>query len=138
MVMAYKGYRAKIEFDDEAGIFHGEVINVRDVITFQGTSVAELRKSLRDSVEDHFAFCRERNEVPAIGAAQDQSADLDRLLFRKWLNIGRDPLIWSLKCRIVNPNRLEEPFRPRIGPFRFKYHGIALAPDADVLCCKAE
>ncbi len=67
--MAYKGYRAKIEFDDEAGIFHGEVIDVRDVIAFQGTSVAELRKSLRDSVEDHFAFCRERNEVPAIGAA---------------------------------------------------------------------
>jgi predicted HicB family RNase H-like nuclease len=32
----YKGYIARVEYDDDAGIFHGEVINTRDVITFQG------------------------------------------------------------------------------------------------------
>ena len=37
-MMEYKGYVGKVEFDDEAGIFHGEVINTRDVITFQGTT----------------------------------------------------------------------------------------------------
>jgi len=41
-MMNYQGYMAKVEFDDQAGIFHGQVINTRDVITFQGTSVAEL------------------------------------------------------------------------------------------------
>ena len=30
-------------YDDEAGIFHGEVINLRDVITFEGNSVEKLR-----------------------------------------------------------------------------------------------
>jgi len=35
-MMEYKGYIGKVEFDDEAEIFHGEVINTRDVITFQG------------------------------------------------------------------------------------------------------
>jgi len=62
--MQYKGYKAKVEFDDEANIFHGEVINTRDVITFEGTTVKELRKAFKDSVEDYLAFCKKRNEEP--------------------------------------------------------------------------
>jgi predicted HicB family RNase H-like nuclease len=62
--MTYKGYQATIEFDDEAEIFHGEVTGLRDVITFQGKSVAELKKAFRDSVEDYLAFCKERGEEP--------------------------------------------------------------------------
>jgi predicted HicB family RNase H-like nuclease len=61
-MMEYKGYIGIVEFDDEAGIFHGEVINLRDVITFQGESVQELRQAFQDSVEDYLAFCAERNE----------------------------------------------------------------------------
>jgi predicted HicB family RNase H-like nuclease len=63
-MMEYKGYVGKVEFDDEAGIFHGEVINTRDVITFQGASVTELKKAFRESVEDYLAFCQERGEEP--------------------------------------------------------------------------
>ena len=37
-MMQYKGYTGKVEFDDEAEIFHGEVIGLRDVITCQTTS----------------------------------------------------------------------------------------------------
>jgi len=44
-MMKYKGYSAQVEFDDDAGIFHGEVINLRDVITFEGESVRELRQA---------------------------------------------------------------------------------------------
>ena len=63
-MIEYKGYLSRIEFDDEANIFHGEVINIRDVITFQGKSVDELRKAFEDSVEDYLAFCTEREEEP--------------------------------------------------------------------------
>ena len=63
-MMEYQGYIGKVEFDDEASIFHGEVINTRDVITFQGKSVAELKKAFRESVDDYLAFCAERGEEP--------------------------------------------------------------------------
>ena len=63
-MMEYKGYFARVEFDDEANIFHGEVINLRDVITFEGESVEELRKAFTDSVEDYLEFCTERGEDP--------------------------------------------------------------------------
>lgn len=63
-MIRYKKYVATVEFDDEANIFHGEVINIRDVITFQGKSVKELRKAFKESLEDYLAFCKERNEEP--------------------------------------------------------------------------
>ena len=63
-MMTYKGYIAMVEYDDAAGIFHGEVVNLRDVITFQGPSVEELRPAFVDSVDDYLGFCGERGEEP--------------------------------------------------------------------------
>jgi predicted HicB family RNase H-like nuclease len=62
--MEYKGYLSRVEFDNEADVFHGEVINIRDVVTFQGQSVDELRRAFVDSVDDYLAFCAERGEQP--------------------------------------------------------------------------
>jgi predicted HicB family RNase H-like nuclease len=45
-MMTYKGYTAKVEFDDEAMHFHGEVMGIRDVVTFQGRSVEEIEKAV--------------------------------------------------------------------------------------------
>jgi predicted HicB family RNase H-like nuclease len=64
-MMRYKGYVAQVTFDEEADLFHGEVVNIRDVVTFQGKSVAELKKALRDSVDDYLAYCRKRGESPS-------------------------------------------------------------------------
>lgn len=63
-MLKYKGYRGTAEYDDEAGIFHGEVIDLKDVVTFQGKSVKELEQAFRDSIEDYLAFCKERGEEP--------------------------------------------------------------------------
>ncbi|MFO7739682.1 MAG: type II toxin-antitoxin system HicB family antitoxin [Desulfatiglandaceae bacterium] len=63
-MMEYKGYFGKVEFDDENNIFYGEVINLRDVITFQGESVVELRRAFCDSVDDYLEFCAARGEDP--------------------------------------------------------------------------
>ncbi len=63
-MMEYKGYIGKVEFDAEAHLFHGEVVGIRDVVTFQGESVAELEQAFRDSVDDYLDFCRERHEQP--------------------------------------------------------------------------
>ena len=63
-MMEYKGYIGKVELDDEAGILHGEVINIRDVVTFEGQTVEELRQAFWDSIEDYLNFCAERGEDP--------------------------------------------------------------------------
>ena len=64
-MMEHKGYYAgKVTFDDDAGIFHGEVVGTRDVITFQGKSAAQLKKAFQDSVNEYLAFCSERGKEP--------------------------------------------------------------------------
>ena len=63
-MLEYKGYTGHVEFDAEAGLFHGEVLDTRDVITFQGTSVEDLHQAFRDSVDDYLDFCEERREEP--------------------------------------------------------------------------
>ncbi len=63
-MMEYKGYIGQVEMDDDAAILYGEVINIRDVITFEGTSVAEVQKAFHESVDDYLAFCAERGESP--------------------------------------------------------------------------
>ena len=62
--MIYKGYEGIAEFDEEAHIFSGEVIGLKNVITFQGESVEELEQSFRDSVDDYLAWCEEDGVEP--------------------------------------------------------------------------
>ncbi len=62
--MEYKGYVGKVEYDEDAQIFSGMVINTRDIITFQGESVGELKKAFEDSVDDYLKWCEEDGVSP--------------------------------------------------------------------------
>ena len=97
--MHYKGYEAVIEFDEDAEIFHGEVINLRDVITFQGVSAPGLKQAFADSIEDYLAFCAQRGEEaerpysgqfvvraePALHRALSTAARKEGLSLNKWV-----------------------------------------------------
>jgi predicted HicB family RNase H-like nuclease len=62
--MTYKGYQGKVNLDEEAGVLHGEVIDTRDVITFQGASPEELKRAFEASVDDYLDFCASRGQGP--------------------------------------------------------------------------
>ncbi|MDZ4861018.1 MAG: type II toxin-antitoxin system HicB family antitoxin [Candidatus Hydrogenedentes bacterium] len=62
--MEYKGYKAIVAFVPGDDVFHGKVINIEDTIHFEGKSVAELKRALKESVEDYLAFCKKRGEQP--------------------------------------------------------------------------
>lgn len=49
-MLKYKGYTGVVQFDDEAMIFHGEVIRLRDIITFRGTTPEEIKKEFETSI----------------------------------------------------------------------------------------
>ncbi|MEW5790754.1 MAG: type II toxin-antitoxin system HicB family antitoxin [Pseudomonadota bacterium] len=95
-MMEYKGYIGTVGFDDEAGIFSGEVINTRDVVTFQGRTVDELRQAFRDSVDDYLDFCAQRGEAPdkpfsgqfllRLGPERHRNASIKARLAGKSLN----------------------------------------------------
>ncbi len=62
--MTYKGYSGIVEYDDDTRIFHGEVVGLKDVITFQGESVSALETAMAESIEFYLEWCAERGKDP--------------------------------------------------------------------------
>ena len=63
-LMEYKGYHAKIEFDQEDQIFVGQVIGINDSIGFHGGSVTELTDAFHNAVENYLEYCKKANKAP--------------------------------------------------------------------------
>lgn len=63
-MLEYKGYTGKVEFDDDAEIFHGEVCGLRDVVTFQARSARKLKKAFQESIDDYLEFCSGLGQEP--------------------------------------------------------------------------
>lgn len=63
-MLKYKGYTGNVEYDDKAKIFHGEILDTKDVITFQGESVSQIEKAFRESIDGYLDFCKARGEEP--------------------------------------------------------------------------
>lgn len=89
-MMTYKGYGSMIRFDDEADIFHGEVTGLRDVVTFQGRTVDEVKQAFRDSVDDYLDFCASRGEAPDKPYSGRFLLRLDPSLHRRLVELSAD------------------------------------------------
>jgi predicted HicB family RNase H-like nuclease len=63
-MMEYRGYTGIVEFDPSIDMFHGRVIGLQDVVTFEGRSVDELRAAMAESVEDYLELCAEAGREP--------------------------------------------------------------------------
>lgn len=63
-MMEYKGYVGHVIFDDAADIFHREVVDTRDLITFQGKTREEQRQAFHESIDRYLEWCQERNKTP--------------------------------------------------------------------------
>lgn len=63
-MLRHKGYTGYVIYDDEAHIFHGEVVGIKAVITFQGTTVKEIENAFVDSIEDYLEWCKKRGKEP--------------------------------------------------------------------------
>lgn len=63
-VMTYKGYSARIEYDDEDGIVFGQVAGLRDGIGFHAETVDGLRAAFHEAVDDYLATCAKVGKDP--------------------------------------------------------------------------
>ena len=55
--MTTKGYTARVDFDERDNIFVGRVLGVRDIISFHGETVDQLRGEFESAVQDYLADC---------------------------------------------------------------------------------
>jgi len=68
--MSYKGYTARVEYDERDNIFVGRIPGIRSIISFHGETVTELRVEFEHAVKDYLAECKQEGihpEKPASG-----------------------------------------------------------------------
>ncbi|MEC4803575.1 MAG: type II toxin-antitoxin system HicB family antitoxin [Jaaginema sp. PMC 1079.18] len=63
-MLTYKGYTGHLEVDTESNLLFGQVLDVKDVITFQGKTVEEAQQAFKDSIDDYLEFCEELGVSP--------------------------------------------------------------------------
>ena len=62
--MTYKGYTARIEYDDADHIFIGRLAGIRDIVGFHGVTVDALQDAFHESVDDYVKACEKLGQTP--------------------------------------------------------------------------
>jgi predicted HicB family RNase H-like nuclease len=94
--MTYKGYAATLEIDEEAGELFGRVQGTRHIITFQGETIEEARRSFEETIDAYLESCRESGEEPdrpfsgkfVVRIAPDLHRELARIADRRGASLN--------------------------------------------------
>ncbi|MEO0405974.1 MAG: type II toxin-antitoxin system HicB family antitoxin [Cyanobacteria bacterium P01_A01_bin.135] len=62
--LTYKNYTAEVKADTDAGVLRGQVLDIKDTITFEGNTLSEAVQDFRRAIDDYIAFCEELGQSP--------------------------------------------------------------------------
>ncbi|MDX2212991.1 MAG: hypothetical protein SFY66_06850 [Oculatellaceae cyanobacterium bins.114] len=63
-MLSYKGYKADIRRDADSGVLCGQVLGIRDVITFEAETEQQAEDEFHKSVDIYLSFCQDLREEP--------------------------------------------------------------------------
>ena len=63
-LLSYKTYTAKVEFDPEAQVFHGRVLDINATVTFEVENAKEVKREFEKSVDEYLSFCKQLGQLP--------------------------------------------------------------------------
>ena len=58
-ILEYKGYYGSVEYSLEDECFHGKIVDISDLVTFEGDSIVSLKKAFHEMVDDYIIDCEE-------------------------------------------------------------------------------
>ena len=62
--MTYKGYSARVDYDDDDEIFFGRIAGIRDGVSFHAETVAGLKAAFHEAVDDYVETCAKIGKSP--------------------------------------------------------------------------
>lgn len=84
--MTYKGYSARVEYDDDDGIFTGQIAGISDRVGFHADTVEGLKTAFHEAVEDYIEACASIGKEP-------QKAFSGQVMFRVSPEVHRKAVI---------------------------------------------
>ena len=55
--LVYRGWVGSIEFSEEDAVFHGQLLGTKDLISYEGESVASLTQDFHDATDEYIDLC---------------------------------------------------------------------------------
>ena len=63
-ILEYNGYYGSVHYSSKDEVFHGKIIGINDLVSFEGDSAADLKAAFKEAVEDYLETCKELNKEP--------------------------------------------------------------------------
>jgi predicted HicB family RNase H-like nuclease len=60
----YKNYTGSAEFSEEDAVFHGKVLGIKALISFEGDSVGAITGDFHKAVDEYLKFCAAKGKEP--------------------------------------------------------------------------
>ena len=60
----YKNYVGSIAFSEEDAVFHGKVVGIKSLISFEGDSVNTIKEDFHNAIDEYLDFCAENGKQP--------------------------------------------------------------------------
>lgn len=62
--LKYGHYTATILYNSYDEVFYGKIIGINDLISFEGSSVSELKEAFKEAIEDYIETCKDLGKPP--------------------------------------------------------------------------
>lgn len=62
--LSYQNFMGTFNYIEEEDILHGKIEGISDLVTFEGSSIEEIKKSFIEAVDDYIELCKEANKDP--------------------------------------------------------------------------
>lgn len=62
--LAYRGYTATVEYDEDDKLWHGTLDGIKDLVNFHAFEIENIEQEFRNAVDDYLVFCKEVGKVP--------------------------------------------------------------------------
>ena len=98
-LMTLDGYKARIDYDEETEQFRGEILGLAGGADFYGSSIEELRREFRRSLDVFLEVCAEKGIEPR----REYSGEFNLRITRGYINVLR----WRARptTRVSMPSR---------------------------------
>lgn len=72
-IIFYKGYEGSVEYSERDCVYFGKVLWTRSLISYEGTTDAELVEDFHRAVDDYLSMCQVEGKEPEVAYTNEEA-----------------------------------------------------------------
>ena len=87
-LLEYKGYMGTVEFSLEDNVFHGRVVGIDGLISYEGQDLKNLKSDFEEAIEAYFEMCEEAGIKPQKPYYSRFTVEISPSLHKRFANFS--------------------------------------------------